>query len=72
MRAAVIASGSMLVLSVVLLAPVLLLSDPVPGLFVWFVYPGFAALLISPAILLAAALASLVPSVNEHLKNCQH
>lgn len=72
MRAGVIASAALLMLGILLLTPVLLLSEPKPYALVLLVYPGFGALLMSPLVLLATALASLLPSVNIRLQNCQH
>jgi hypothetical protein len=55
-----------------LLLPVILLPKPLPVPVVFFIYPAFGALVLSPLVLLATALVSLVPSVNAQLQNCQH
>ena len=72
MRTAVAVSAVLLVLGILLLTPALVLSQPVPLPLVVLIYPGFATLLMSPVIILATALASLLPSVNSRLENCQH
>ncbi|MEN8167476.1 MAG: hypothetical protein ABFR65_08375 [Pseudomonadota bacterium] len=72
MRSAVITSAVLLVIGTILLSPVVFMSKPLPAFLVPLVYPGFATLVMSPLVLLVAALASLVPSVNERLQNCQH
>jgi hypothetical protein len=72
MRAAVVASGLLLVLGVILLAfPLATSSSGVNALSV-LIYPGFAALIMSPIVLLSATLASLIPSVNSRMQDCQH
>ena len=72
MKTAIIISGSLLALAVLLLLPVILLPKPLPDPVVLLVYPGFGALILSPLVLLVTALVSLVPSVNAQLHNCQH
>ncbi len=72
MRTAIIIAGSLLAVAILLLLPVIILPKPLPYPVVLFVYPGFAALILSPLVLLATAVVSLVPSVNSQLHNCQH
>lgn len=72
MRTAVILAGGLLLLAILLLSPAIFLPSPVPHYLVVLVYPGFAALVMGPIVLLAAAVTSLIPSVNARLQNCQH
>lgn len=72
MRTAIIIAGSLLALAILLLSPVVLLSKPLAYPVYLLVYPGFAALILSPLVLLATALVTLLPSVNNQLQNCQH
>jgi hypothetical protein len=72
MRTTVVVSAVLLLVGVLLLTPAMILPKPLPYPFVILIYPGFAALLMSPVVLLATALASLVPSINARLENCQH
>jgi hypothetical protein len=72
MRTAVLTAGALLLLALLLLSPALFMSEPIPHTLMLLVYPGFAALIMSPLVLVATALISLVPSVNERLQNCQH
>ena len=72
MRTAVLAAAILFLLGMVLLGLVLSLPEPKPHFLVVLIYPAFTALLLSPAVLLATALASLLPSVNHRLENCQH
>ena len=72
MRTAVMAAVVLLAIGFLLMAPALILPEPVPHAMVILIYPGFAALLMSPVIIFLAALASLFPSVNARLENCQH
>jgi len=72
MRTAIILAGALLALAALLLSPVIFMPKPLPFPLVYFVYPGFAALILSPLVLVATAITSLVPSVNAQLQNCQH
>jgi hypothetical protein len=72
MRTAVLSAAVLLLLGVLLLSPVIFMSRPIPQGLWLLVYPGFAALLMSPVVLLVTALTSLIPSVNARLQNCQH
>ena len=72
MRTGIIIAGSLLVLAIILLLPVILLPKPLPVPVVFFIYPAFGSLVLSPLVLLVTALVSLVPSVNAQLQNCQH
>ena len=72
MRTAVIASAALMLLGIVLLGLVLLPAEPTASFLVVLIYPAFAALVVSPLVLLATALASLLPSINHRLENCQH
>ena len=72
MRTAVLTAAALLLLAVLLLSPVIFLSKPIPQGLWLLVYPGFAALVMSPVVLLVTALASLIPSVNARLRSCQH
>ncbi len=72
MRTTIILSGSLLLLAILFLLPVILLPKPLPELVSILVYPGFGALILSPLVLLVTALISLLPSVNVQLQNCQH
>lgn len=72
MRTAVLLAGALLLLAILLLSPVIFLSRPIPHHLVVLVYPGFAALVMSPVVLVLTALTSLIPAVNARLQNCQH
>ena len=72
MRTAILVAGGLLILAILLFSPVILLAKPLPYAVTLFVYPGFAALILSPVILIVTALTSLLPSVNAQLQNCQH
>jgi hypothetical protein len=72
MRTAVILAGGLLLIAILLLSPVIFMAKPLPYVLVLLVYPGFAALVMSPIVLLATAFTSLLPSVNARLQNCQH
>jgi hypothetical protein len=72
MRTAIVIAGGLLLLAILLLSPVLLMAKPLPDPLVWLVYPGFAALVSSPLVMLFTALITLAPSVNSQLQNCQH
>jgi hypothetical protein len=72
MRTAVILAAGLLLLALLLLAPAIFMTKPLPPMLVLLVYPGFAALVMSPIILLVTAVTSLLPSVNNRLQNCQH
>ena len=72
MRTAVMSAGALLLLAILLLSPVIFLSKPLPQNLVVLIYPGFAALLMSPLVLLVTAFVSLIPAVNARLQNCQH
>ena len=72
MRTAIVTAGGLLLLAILLLSPMLLMEKPLPDPLVWLVYPGFAALISSPLVLLVTSLLSLLPSVNSQLQNCQH
>jgi hypothetical protein len=72
MRTAVLLSVGSLLVAIILLSPVIFTQQPVPDYLMVLVYPGFAALVMSPVILFATALTSLMPSVRVRLENCQH
>jgi hypothetical protein len=72
MRSAVLLAAALLLLAALLLFPVIFMSKPIPQGLVVLVYPGFAALVMSPVVLLVTALTSLIPAVNARLQNCQH
>ena len=66
------ASAALMLLGIGLLGLVLLPPEPTPNFLVVLIYPAFAALLVSPLVLFATALVSLLPSINHRLENCQH
>ena len=72
MRTATLLAGGLLVLAILLLSPVIFLPKPLPYPVMLLVYPGFGALILSPLVLLVAALTSMLPAVNARLQNCQH
>lgn len=72
MRSSVLVAAGVMLLGVALLMPAMILPRPLPGLFVAMIYPGFAALLVGPAILFTTALVSLLPPVRTRLDNCIH
>ena len=72
MRTAVLLAGALLLLDILLLLPAIFMNRPIPHHLVLLVYPAFAALVMSPVILLVTALTSLIPAVNARLQNCQH
>jgi hypothetical protein len=69
---AVVVSGALLLAGIGLLLLILATMATGNMSLSVLIYPGFAALISSPLVLISAFAVSLIPTVNAQLQDCQH